>query len=277
MKTRVTAGASVAEQQVATINDLGATNEKLQTQIKTFNEQLAAQRAVGDTAAALRSELDDVKAKLADAQKAAGQQSASVAELTSTNEKLAGEMKDLQAQLATLRTENGKLADSEQARHAAEQRAAALTTASADLAAAQRDLANVRAENTRLNDTLQATGRDRDARLAQLQQENAAINARLRQAQGTLDSIASAARLINGGMLPAAVAPLSTPTAPITAAPAPAPAQPRVHVVQEGDSLTRISVRYYGTGSRWQEIYDANRDTLKGENALRPGQRLKIP
>ena len=50
-----------------------------------------------------------------------------------------------------------------------------------------------------------------------------------------------------------------------------------MHVVQEGDSLTRISVRYYGSGARWQEIYDANREVLKGENALRPGQRLKIP
>ena len=44
-----------------------------------------------------------------------------------------------------------------------------------------------------------------------------------------------------------------------------------------GDSLTRISTRYYGTASRWQEIYDANRETLKGENALRPGQSLRIP
>jgi nucleoid-associated protein YgaU len=52
---------------------------------------------------------------------------------------------------------------------------------------------------------------------------------------------------------------------------------PRVHTVVEGDSLTRISVRYYGTGSRWQDIYDANREVLRGENSLRPGQRLRIP
>jgi nucleoid-associated protein YgaU len=47
--------------------------------------------------------------------------------------------------------------------------------------------------------------------------------------------------------------------------------------VAEGDSLTRISMRYYGTSNRWQDIYDANRDILKGENVLRPGQRLRIP
>jgi nucleoid-associated protein YgaU len=50
-----------------------------------------------------------------------------------------------------------------------------------------------------------------------------------------------------------------------------------MHTVAEGESLTRISQRYYGTSNRWQEIYEANRDMLKGENVLRPGQRLKIP
>jgi nucleoid-associated protein YgaU len=239
---------------------------------------VTALQAAGDSAAALRADLDAVKARLAEAQQAAEGQGSTVAELTGTNEKLSADLKDLQAQLAALRSENAKLAD-------AEQRAAGLATASAQLTAAQRDLAALRAENTRLADTLQATDRDRAARIAQLQQDNAAISARLRQAQGTLDQIASAARLINGG---AGLAPGGGSFVPTTATssvptiavqpPAPvAPVQPRVHVVQEGDSLTRISVRYYGTGGRWQEIYDANREILKGENALRPGQRLRIP
>jgi len=29
--------------------------------------------------------------------------------------------------------------------------------------------------------------------------------------------------------------------------------------------------------NRWQDIYDANRDSLQGQNTLQPGQRLKIP
>ena len=45
----------------------------------------------------------------------------------------------------------------------------------------------------------------------------------------------------------------------------------------EGDSLSRISLRYYGTANRWQEIYEANRDVLSRENVLRPGQRLQLP
>jgi nucleoid-associated protein YgaU len=109
-----------------------------------------------------------------------------------------------------------------------------------------------------------------------LQTENLAITARLRQAQGTLDQIALAARLINGTGTPSSAAPAAStvPTIPITAA---APAPERFHLVAEGDSLTRISVRYRGTSNRWQEIYDANRDILRGENALKPGQRLLIP
>jgi nucleoid-associated protein YgaU len=112
--------------------------------------------------------------------------------------------------------------------------------------------------------------------MAQLQQENAAIAARLRQAQGTLDQIASAARIINGTV----GAPTALPVAPVrtvrTDTMVAAPAE-RFHTVQEGDSLTRISARYYGTPNRWQDIYEANRDVLRGENALRPGQRLRIP
>jgi nucleoid-associated protein YgaU len=47
--------------------------------------------------------------------------------------------------------------------------------------------------------------------------------------------------------------------------------------VTDGDSLSRLSLRYYGTANRWQDIYNANSDTLQGANALRVGQRLRIP
>jgi nucleoid-associated protein YgaU len=166
----------------------------------------------------------------------------------------------------------------DKARAAAEQRASGLANSATQLASTQRDLANLRAENGRLNDNLQAMDRDRSARIAQLQQENASISARLKQAQGTLDQIAAAARVINGGADSSTLlGGTARPTPPIVAtAAAPTPAV-RYHVVAEGDSLSRISVRYYGTANRWQEIYDANREMLRGENALRPGQRLRIP
>ncbi|HAV12422.1 MAG TPA: hypothetical protein DCX06_02845 [Opitutae bacterium] len=52
---------------------------------------------------------------------------------------------------------------------------------------------------------------------------------------------------------------------------------PRSHIVQSGDTLSTISSRYYGTPSRWIDIYQANRDRLRSENALKVGQELRIP
>ena len=56
------------------------------------------------------------------------------------------------------------------------------------------------------------------------------------------------------------------------------PATPgRRHVVAQGDTLYKIAQRYYGSGSKWPEILEANRDVLKNENAVRPGMELRIP
>jgi LysM repeat protein len=52
---------------------------------------------------------------------------------------------------------------------------------------------------------------------------------------------------------------------------------PRKHTVQSGDTLSTISKRYYGTPSRWIDIYQANRDRLRSENALKVGQEIRIP
>jgi len=40
------------------------------------------------------------------------------------------------------------------------------------------------------------------------------------------------------------------------------PAVIRQHIVVKGDSLWKISQKYYGTGTRWQEIYEANRSII---------------
>jgi nucleoid-associated protein YgaU len=63
------------------------------------------------------------------------------------------------------------------------------------------------------------------------------------------------------------------------AAPAPQPATPaaRTHTVVAGDSLSRISQRYYGTPGRWQDIYRANQDQLRNANSLPIGLVLQLP
>ncbi|WPJ93954.1 LysM peptidoglycan-binding domain-containing protein [Coraliomargarita algicola] len=69
----------------------------------------------------------------------------------------------------------------------------------------------------------------------------------------------------------------STPTQS-AAVPTPSPSNaPRTYTVQSGDTLSAISKRFYGTPSRWIDIYQANRDRLSSESALRVGQEVRIP
>ena len=68
----------------------------------------------------------------------------------------------------------------------------------------------------------------------------------------------------NGGTAPS----ISTPTPPVGS---------RTHVIAAGDSLSKLSQRYYGTATRWQEIYNANTDKLGPQGILRVGVELRIP
>lgn len=51
----------------------------------------------------------------------------------------------------------------------------------------------------------------------------------------------------------------------------------RIYVVKSGDSLSKIAKEVYGEAGRWKEIYEANKDTIKNPDAIRPGQELRIP
>ena len=52
----------------------------------------------------------------------------------------------------------------------------------------------------------------------------------------------------------------------------------RYHVVQKGETLQKISQKYYGTTKKWRSIYKANRDSLpKGPDKLQVGSKLAIP
>ncbi len=52
------------------------------------------------------------------------------------------------------------------------------------------------------------------------------------------------------------------------------------HTVKEGETLSAIALKYYGSAvkDKWMKIYEANKDVI-GENpgVIRPGQVLKIP
>ena len=49
------------------------------------------------------------------------------------------------------------------------------------------------------------------------------------------------------------------------------------YYVQDGDTLTDISRRIYGTTTRWKEIYEANQDKIKDPDNIFPGEVLSLP
>jgi nucleoid-associated protein YgaU len=52
----------------------------------------------------------------------------------------------------------------------------------------------------------------------------------------------------------------------------------RYYTVKNEDSLWKISKKYYGTGTKWKKIADANKKKLNGNPSLiRPGWKLIIP
>ena len=56
-----------------------------------------------------------------------------------------------------------------------------------------------------------------------------------------------------------------------------APGSELTYTVAKGDTLSHIAKHFYGKASRWQAIFEANRDQLDDPDRIRPGQVLKIP
>jgi len=55
------------------------------------------------------------------------------------------------------------------------------------------------------------------------------------------------------------------------------PTQERTYTVVKGDSLSKIAKALMGDAQKWRLIYEANKDTIKNPDLIRPGQVLKIP
>lgn len=49
------------------------------------------------------------------------------------------------------------------------------------------------------------------------------------------------------------------------------------YVVQSGDCLWAISKKFYGDGSKYTKIFNANKDKIKNPSLIYPGQKLVIP
>lgn len=51
----------------------------------------------------------------------------------------------------------------------------------------------------------------------------------------------------------------------------------RTHTVELGDTLSAISLKYYGDANQYMKIFDANKPLLKDPDKIYPGQVLRIP
>ena len=49
------------------------------------------------------------------------------------------------------------------------------------------------------------------------------------------------------------------------------------YTVEKGDTLQKISKKFYDTYRRWNKIYEANKDKIKTPDHIKPGTVLKIP
>ncbi len=56
-----------------------------------------------------------------------------------------------------------------------------------------------------------------------------------------------------------------------------APASATTYTVEAGDSLWKISEKFYGDGSQWRRIYEANKAEIKDPDVIHPGQTFTIP
>ena len=227
-----------------------ATAEQTAIELKNARDTARQERALAE-AAAKKSQADSLDAN---------QLTSRVAELSSAVEQLTGDRASLQQKLDRLdgvSAENRRLPELEKG-----------------LAAAQVELASLKRENERLSANAQAELVERRAQVARLRFENSGLAQRLRDSQSALNRI--------GAGVGVPIARPSLPTLPVTARAnvatvAVSASTGRFYTVVEGDTLTRISVRLLGTGDRWQEIYNANREVLRTQTAVRVGQRLRIP
>jgi nucleoid-associated protein YgaU len=276
----------------------------LEQERDSLNAQLAAAKATApvvaaqetvDTPAPAAEPVPDTAAKLTELEKAKNETDTKLAAALRSFTLQQAEIDRLQQSLSSIDAERattaGKLEAASVELNTLRPQAASASTLSAEvetlrtqLAAANQTIADQTASLETANTNLAGARKTVDTATAEL----VATRDQLRQTQAqaaasAIESQQLKTRLALVGNLPAS----NTPSRPGTIAPtsvdlpppAPveAPAGPRVHTVAPGDSLSRISLRYYGTASRWNEILQANRDAIRNPDSLALGTKLRIP
>lgn len=71
---------------------------------------------------------------------------------------------------------------------------------------------------------------------------------------------------------------VTTPKSSSKKRPSSSKSKSKTYTVKKGDCLWKISKRYYGKGSEWRKIYNANKKVIgKNPDLIYPGQKFVIP
>jgi nucleoid-associated protein YgaU len=280
-------GALAAKTSAPAYPDLSGRVRELETTLSDTATRLAAEQARAATAQVpatpgvdvekLQKQLAETEDKLATALRGYAllekDRDALAASGNKATEAVSAERNALSAQVATLTNEVTQLRAAATAQSEALNQAAALTAEKDSLQ--QRLTAAEARANAAATDAARANEAVAALQRASAQNTNDlnATRALAQQLQGANSVLAT-----ENYQLKTMLSRTVTPTGPATPAPvvAAAPAG-RTHVVANGDSLSRISQRYYGASNRWQEIYNANRDKIGNDGVLRVGTELRIP
>ncbi len=249
LEAQVTALASAPRGRAPNYPDLSGRVSELETALAEARQRAAlAPAASGADASELQKKLADTEDRLATALRGYAILEKERNELTANagkaTEAVTAEKSALAAQVAALSSEVAQLR-----------------------ASAQNNTGSTQAEIARLNEALTALQRS----TAQNSADLAATRTLAQQLQG-----ANAVLAGENYQLKTMLSRTVNPPGAVVTAPTAVPV-PRTHVVAGGDSLSRLSQRYYGTASRWQEIYNANTDRIAANGLLRIGTELRIP
>ena len=243
----------------------------LRDRVVALEQELAQARSAAPAYPDLRDRVAELEQRLAIAQNQLVQ-AANASASGAHAEELAAKLAETEGRLATALRGYSLLQQEVDDRNAkATQSADSLTRERDDLAtrlaSSEETARSAQAEVARLTESLAALQRS----TGEASTELAAARALLREAQGANTVLAR-----ENYDLKTALSRDPARSGAVSSATTPAP-EGRTHTVTTGDSLSRISQRYYGNAGRWQEIFAANRDVLDEKGTLRVGMTLRIP
>ena len=49
------------------------------------------------------------------------------------------------------------------------------------------------------------------------------------------------------------------------------------YTIEKGDSLWKISAKFYGNGAKWETLFEENKEVIQNPDLIYPGQGIRVP